>query len=296
MSFSLITNGCPAVTEPPDALETLVPWWSFTKTVLAATALTLVRDGLVGLDDQVAEGPFTLRQLLRHQAGLADYSELPEYHTAVASGERAWPADEMLQRLDASRLRYTPGEGWRYSNVGYLFVARLIERLTGLSLEEALAQRVLSALGVTRARSANAGEDMQAACQGIAAGYDPGWVYHRLLIGPLAEAALLLDRLLAGDLLPRWLLDEMQAALVLGGPLPGRPWLTPGYGLGLMQGGVAGGLTLSGHSGVGPVSVIAVYRCTHGGTAVTCAVFHEGPDEALVEAELVQRITSALAS
>lgn len=294
MSFSLITNGSPVVADQQDALESLVPWWSFTKTVLAATALTLVRDGLVGLDDQVAEGPFTLRQLLRHQAGLADYSELPEYHAAVASGEQPWSADEMLGRLDASRLRYTPDEGWRYSNVGYLFVGRLIERLTGLSLDEALVQRVLSPLGITRVRVANAGENLQGVCQGIAPGYDSGWVYHRLLIGPLAEAALLLDRLLAGDLLPGWLLKEMQTALVLGGPLPGRPWLTPGYGLGLMQGGVTGGLTLSGHNGVGPGSVVAVYRCTHGENAVTCAVFHEGPDEALVEAELVRRIASAL--
>lgn len=294
MSFSLITNGSPAVTEPPEALETVIPWWSFTKTVLAATALTLVRDGLVGLDDQVAEGPFTLRQLLRHQAGLADYSELPEYHTAVASGARPWPADEMLLRLDATRLRYTPGEGWRYSNVGYLFVTRLIERLTGLSLEEALVQRVLSPLGITRARLANAGEDMQVACQGIAPGYDPGWVHHRLLIGPLADAALLLDRLLSGNLLPHGLLEDMQAALVLGGPLPGRPWLTPGYGLGLMRGGVAGGLTLSGHNGVGPGSVVAVYRCTHGRSTATCAVFHESADEALVEAEMVSHVRAAL--
>lgn len=294
MSFSLVTNGLPAATEQQDALEAPVPWWSFTKTVLAVTALTLVRDGLVGLDEQVPEGPFTLRQLLRHQAGLADYSESAEYHAAVAGGEPPWPADEMLQRLDASRLRYTPGEGWRYSNVGYLFVVRLIKRLTGLSLEEALIQRVLSPLGITQARLATSGEDLQAICQGVVPGYDPGWVYHRLLVGPLAEAALLLDRLLAGDLLPQWLLEQMQTALALGGPLPGRPWLTPGYGLGLMQGGVEGGLTLSGHNGAGPGSVVAVYRCTHGQIAVTCAVFHRGSDEALMEAEMVRRVRSAL--
>jgi hypothetical protein len=100
--------------------------------------------------------------------------------------------------------------------------------------------------------------------------------------------------LLSGDLLPCFLLDEMQTALVLGGPLSGRPWLTPGYGLGLMKGGVAGGLTLSGHNGVGPGSVVAVYRCTHGLITATCAVFHEGADEALLEGELVQRIAAAL--
>ena len=47
---------------------TIVPWWSFTKTVIAAAVLTL--DGWqVSLDDPVDGQPFTLRQLLRHPAG-----------------------------------------------------------------------------------------------------------------------------------------------------------------------------------------------------------------------------------
>ncbi|RML75395.1 Beta-lactamase, partial [Pseudomonas syringae pv. maculicola] len=95
--------------------DVVVPWWSFTKPVLATAALSLVRDGLIQLDDPVQEGPFTLRQLLKHQAGLADYSELPEYHAAVAEGHIPWPAAEMMQRLDATRLRYAPGTAWRYS-------------------------------------------------------------------------------------------------------------------------------------------------------------------------------------
>lgn len=78
------------------------------KTVLSAAALSLVRDGVVRFDDAVLEGPFTLLQLLRHEAGLADYGELVDYHAAVALGELPWPPDKMVQRLDASRLRYEP--------------------------------------------------------------------------------------------------------------------------------------------------------------------------------------------
>jgi len=108
MPFALVSNGSLLTPEQPDVT---VPWWSFTKTVLAAAALSLVRDGLIGLDEGVPEGPFTLRQLLRHEAGLADYSELADYHTAVARHETPWSAAEMLQRLDATRLRYAPGDG-----------------------------------------------------------------------------------------------------------------------------------------------------------------------------------------
>ncbi|MBB2496611.1 serine hydrolase domain-containing protein [Aquipseudomonas ullengensis] len=291
MQVFLISNGSPHTPEQPDAD---LPWWSFTKTVLAAAALSLVRDGLVGLDDEMAEGPFTLRQLLGHEAGLADYGELADYHAAVSRNETPWPAEEMLQRLDATRLRYAPGVGWRYSNVGYLYAARLIERLTGLALEQALLQRVLAPLGVARVRLARTPADLAQVCMGTAASYHPAWVYHGLLVGPLAEAALLLDRLLTGDFLPPALLQAMQTAHILGGPIAGRPWTAPGYALGLMQGPVAQGLTLSGHTGVGPGSVLAVYHSAHGKHAATCAVFSAGGEEGAVEALLVEQLVAEL--
>ncbi|AZD07699.1 beta-lactamase [Pseudomonas chlororaphis] len=293
MLFSLVVNGEPLAPSQP---RVLVPWWSFTKTVLCAAALSLVRDGLIGLDDEVAEGPFTLRQLLRHQAGLADYSELADYHAAVMRGETPWPADEMLQRLEASRLRYPPATQWRYSNVGYLFVARLIERLSGLALQDALKQRVLAPLGLTQVRLATTRADLEDIYPRVAPGYHPGWVYHGLLLGPLSEAALLLERLLGGQLLPPALLEDMQETLVLGGPIAGRPWIAPGYALGLMIGTVSSGLTLCGHTGSGPGSSVAVYRCVDGDVTASCAVFNPGEDQGSVEAEALDHLARALAN
>ena len=289
MLFALVSNGALLTPKQPD---TTVPWWSFTKTVLAAAALSLVRDRLIDLDDTVPEGPFTLRQLLRHEAGLADYSELTDYHAAVARNETPWPADEMLQRLDASRLRYTPGDGWRYSNVGYLFVVRLIERITGLPLDDALTQRVFSPLDLSLVRLAKTRADLAAVNMGSASAYDPGWVYHGLLVGPLSEAALCLNRLLASDWLPQSLLQEMQTVRTLGGPIPGRPWTSPGYGLGLMRGGVEGQQLLSGHTGAGPGSVVAVYHCAKGNNAKSCAVFCEDGDQGTVEAQTVRLLSA----
>lgn len=287
MLCSTILNGKHLPTQHADAT---VPWWSFTKPVLAAAALSLVRDGLIQLDDQVQEGPFTLRQLLKHQAGLADYSELKEYHAAVAEGQVPWPAAEMMRRLDGTRLRYTPGTAWGYSNVGYMLVARLIERITGLSLEKALAHRVFLPLGLPQVRLATAQEDLDEVYPGSISSYHPGWVYHGLLVGPLSASASLLNGLLTGQLLPLPLLQQMQEAIVLGGSMPGRPWATPGYGLGLMIGGTKNGHVLIGHTGVGPNSVIAVFHCSNGHNAATCSVFAESHDEGLVEANVLERL------
>lgn len=287
MLSSLISNGQP---QSPDQSDLMVPWWSFTKTVLAATALTLVRDRLINLDEPLLDQPFTLRQLLRHEAGLADYGELAQYHAAVNNSEPAWKADEMMQRLDGARLRYSPGTGWRYSNVGYWLIGRLIERLTDLTLDDAVMQRALIPLGLSNVRFAKTRADLQASILGSASTYDPAWVYHGLLIGPVSQAALFLDRLLCTDLLPTALLQDMQTARIVGGPIPGRPWITPGYGLGVMQGAIAGGYTLTGHTGCGPGSVIAVYRINDGDTAVCCAAFEQGASEGAVEAVVVEQL------
>ncbi|MFK0089721.1 serine hydrolase domain-containing protein [Pseudomonas sp. NPDC090755] len=291
MLSSLVSNG---QLRTPDRSELLVPWWSFTKTVLAATALSLVRDGRVGLDDPIAGQPFTLRQLLRHEAGLADYGELAEYHAAVANSESAWSANEMMHRLEGARLRYSPGTDWRYSNVGYMLIGRLIERLTDLALDDAVSQRALIPLGLVNVRFAKTRADLQSTHLGSTSNYDPAWVYHGLLIGPISQAALLLDRLFCTDLLPTGLLLEMQAARTLGGPIPGRPWITPGYGLGVMQGSIDGGISLCGHTGCGPGSVIAVYRICNGDASACCAAFEAGASEGAVETQVAEQLIQAL--
>ncbi|MBI2738526.1 MAG: beta-lactamase family protein [Rhodospirillales bacterium] len=252
-----------------------VPWWSFTKTVIAAAALALVRDGRLVLDEPLTDRPYTLRQLLQHRAGLTEYGRLPAYHEAVARNEDAWPIDEMLARSDADRLVYEPGEGWDYSNIGYTFVRRLIEQTTDRPLDDALEHLVMKPLGVAGVRLATDRAH-------YSPDYDPRWVYHGLLVEPLQQAALLLQRLMVGDLLPPPLLSAMCDRYSVGGPIAGRPWKTPSYGLGLMIGETTGGELIAGHTGGGPGSAVAVYHRLDRSTG-TAAAHEVGNDDASVE-------------
>jgi CubicO group peptidase (beta-lactamase class C family) len=256
-----------------------VPWWSFSKTVIAAAALALVRDGRLVLDEPLPDRPYTLRQLLQHRAGLAEYGRLPAYHEAVGRNEDAWPADEMLARTAADRLVYESGKGWGYSNIGYYFIRRLIEQTTGHALGDALDDLVLKPLGIAGVRFAADREHYSPE-------YDPRWVYHGLLVGPIAQAALLLQRLLVGDLLPPALLSTMCDRYLVGGPIAGRPWKTPSYGLGLMIGETTGGELIAGHTGGGPGSAVAVYHRLDR-PAGTAAAFAAGGDDASVEGACV---------
>src|SRR5262249_30617657 len=87
-----------------------VPWWSFTKTVIAAAALVLVGRGKLALAEPLPERSYTLRQLLQHTAGLADYGGIKDYHDAVARGDEPWPVALLLKRSAGERLRFAPGE------------------------------------------------------------------------------------------------------------------------------------------------------------------------------------------
>lgn len=266
----------------------VVPWWSYTKTVLAAAALRLVSRGLLHLDEPVPGHFFTLRQLLQHRAGLVDYGAVPEYHAAVAAGDTPWPVEDMLRKARADRLAYQPGESWGYSNIGYLFVRRLLEEKTGALLGPALAELVLEPLGIEHVTVAIEPDDLKPTAWGNAAGYHPGWVYHGLLIGPAASAALLLHRLLDSRLFPEPLLEEMLRSHPLIELSPERPWQSAGYGLGLMTGtGGDRAARYTGHTGMGPGSTAAVYQCDTGNTKsrnrTTAAAFAMSQEAGTVE-------------
>jgi len=132
-----------------------VPWWSFTKTTLAAAALALVAQDQLNLDRPVVPWPFTLRQLLQHRAGLANHGRLAAYHEAVRNGEAPWPRERLLRQVEADKLVFQPGQGWAYSNIGYLLVRELIEDATGQDIGTALDRLVLAPLGISGVKVAS---------------------------------------------------------------------------------------------------------------------------------------------
>jgi D-alanyl-D-alanine carboxypeptidase len=262
---------------------TPVPWWSLTKTALAAGALALVAKGRLALDGPLPSQPHSLRQLLQHTAGVPSYGELAAYHEAVKSGEAPWPPGELLRRVGAGRPVFSPGHGWAYSNVGYMLVRLLIEETEGAALGEALRRLVFDPLGVPGVRVAREPIDLADTAWGNAGGYHPGWVYHGLAVGTPADAALFLHRLLTGRLLPPALTAAMREPYPLGGPVEGRPWRTAGYGLGVMVDVASPRGLCIGHTGHGPGSVAAAYHFPTLEPPRTVAAFAAVDDPAVAE-------------
>jgi serine-type D-Ala-D-Ala carboxypeptidase len=158
--------GAAAVTPQyrPMRCDTLFDIASLTK-VVATTSLLLVagRDGLCTMDDGLARfypqltgarlGAVTLRQLLAHTGGLAAW--YPLYRELLPDG----PASSAIPTARARRtqavcqilqqpLAYVPGTRALYSDLGFMMLADILERLYQHSLEWLFLQRVAQPLGL----------------------------------------------------------------------------------------------------------------------------------------------------
>lgn len=281
-AVALLVDGRPLLTEgvgfadlarrhplPADARFTL---YSVAKPLLAAAALRLVERGRLDLDaplttllpDLTLGAPVTLRQALNHTGGLPDYGALPAYNADLKADPGApWTTADFLARTLPLGLRFPPGRGWAYSNIGYLVVRQIIERATTLPLRDALETLLFRPLGLRRTAVADtladvrdltpgysADLDADGALHDVARRYHPGWVAHGLVVSTAAETARLLDALLAGRLLAPPSLSQMLAAVPV--PVDHPLIVDPGYGLGLMIDRASPSARAAGHGGEGP--------------------------------------------
>ena len=138
----------------PMTVDTVFDLASLTKPMVTATALMqLVEQGKVGLDDSLtkylpacgANGKqaITLRSLATHFSGLQADLDLKE----------PWHGkEEALRRACAEKLVGAPGTRWRYSDINYILLGEVVERVAGQPLEAYAASRIFAPLGMTETR------------------------------------------------------------------------------------------------------------------------------------------------
>ena len=141
-----LASGVPVSANTPFQLS------STTKSFTATAVLLLVDDGRLRLSDRVGDlleglppawSPVTVRELLSHTSGLPDVTRQAGHLDLIAdSWERALPM------LETAPLQFAPGERWAYTQTNYVLLARIVERISGLTLEEFMAERLFRPLGM----------------------------------------------------------------------------------------------------------------------------------------------------
>lgn len=126
---------------------------SVTKTMTAAIILELVAEGRLELDAPAPEitgfpgfahaGRMTLRQLLQHTSGLAQYQDADRW-----SQGREMFAVDALDLSDDLDLQWSPGSEKGYSNSGFIYLGLIAEDVTGLSFEELIQDRIVGEVGL----------------------------------------------------------------------------------------------------------------------------------------------------
>lgn len=266
-----------------------IPWWSLGKTVLATAIFVLSENNQVDLNHKYYDLDGTLGDLLRHESGLTDYGGVNAYHEAVANKEDAWPVEKLMLEVDGDRLIYEPGESWRYSNIGYLYIKQLIESVTKKNINEALKDLLFNKINIHDVSVVTTKEALLDSI-GVIEDYDPNWVYHGLIMGSLSSACLFFDALSQGQLITRASLEYMLTPYELNFEMGDRPWKKPSYGYGVMIDNQPNKLFSYGHTGGGPGSVIAVYHFPNLIPPITVGSFKADDNGDFVENEVMKTI------
>ena len=136
--------------DEPMTRDTIFDMASLTKPIATATSIMiLIERGKLHLDDRLGallpdfdnhgKGAITLEQLLRHRAGLIADNPIAQYKDGP---DAAW---KNLANLD---LRYKPGLGYVYSDVGFETLGRIVEKVSGQSLDVFARENIFEPLGM----------------------------------------------------------------------------------------------------------------------------------------------------
>lgn len=149
-------------TDPPGSAvtaSTIYDLASLTKPLATVTAMALlVQRGQCRLDDRVdavlyelqgaAAGPATLRQLLTHSSGLPGwrgfYERLSRNASLPSSPEaRAEAGRQVLHLIAKEGLIYGRGERSLYSDLGFMLLGQIVERLSGAPLDRFVCEQIV---------------------------------------------------------------------------------------------------------------------------------------------------------
>jgi len=123
--------------------------------------MLLVHDGKLHYEDRLTDvfpdfpaygKAITIRQLLNHTSGLVDYEDImAKQYTGISDDKIPQIKDagvlELLKRETTTKS--VPGSHWAYSNSGYVVLAMVVEKRSGMKFGNFLRQRIFMPLKMT---------------------------------------------------------------------------------------------------------------------------------------------------
>lgn len=163
----------------PISTSTVFDIGSVSKQFTAAAIVALDLDETLSIDDDVRKwipelpeygNTITIRHLLNHTSGIRDYL------TLMSLAGRGFldvfdEFDGLELIVQQKALNFAPGEEYLYSNSGYLMLANIVRRATGMSVRKLLEERFFDPLGMAHS---SIWDDNTEIVANRATGYSPG--------------------------------------------------------------------------------------------------------------------------
>lgn len=143
----------------PATADSVYEIGSISKHFASEALMLLVEDpgSRISLDDPInrwlppsspaAWKAITIRDLLNHTSGLADWTEATDF-----SYRREYSADEFLALVRDRPLLYAPRDSWSYSNTNTVLLGLIIEKASGQPYEKFVSERIINPLGLPTIR------------------------------------------------------------------------------------------------------------------------------------------------
>ncbi|MFB4273451.1 serine hydrolase domain-containing protein [Nonomuraea sp. GTA35] len=255
---------------------------SITKTFTATVVLQLEAEGKLSLDDTVEKWlpglvrgnghdgrRITIRQLLNMTSGVFNYLN-DEKMVARLAGPAflkhrydSYRPQQLVMSAMSNAPDFKPGQGWTYSNTGFVLAAMIVEKATGKTFAKQVSQRIIRPLRLT-GTYVPGGEEVRirgphARHYSTLFSQDPKPTIYDVTelnpsaggaAGDMVSTAADLDRFFTALLKGRLLPQAQQRQMFTTNPVPEGKW-TPNttYGLGMSSVKLSCGTTVWGMGG-----------------------------------------------
>jgi len=156
-------------TQEPMSTDMIFRIGSNTKTMTVTVLLQLVDEGLISLEDKLSEylpdfpraDEVTIEMLTNMRSGIYSFTESDSFiNTWSENPTKFWHTDSLIKIAASNPYYFDPGTGFHYSNSNTVIIGKIINMLTGTSLESNVRSRIVNPLGLINTMYLIAGTEL----------------------------------------------------------------------------------------------------------------------------------------
>ncbi len=129
---------------------------SITKQFTSMLIMQLVEKGKIKLDGKITDyipyyrkdtgDKVTIEMLLTHTSGIPSYTSREDFYEKVS--RKFYKPEDFVKEYCSGDFEFEPGSQFLYNNSGYFILGAIVEKVMGISYEEALTKNIFEPLGM----------------------------------------------------------------------------------------------------------------------------------------------------